>query len=104
PAHLIPIWDEDGVTVRVLIGNAFGLNSPVNTYSETLYLDVLAISGAVLNLPPMSGECAIYSVDRGLMVDGSGVEPGMLAILSRSATTKMSCPDGARFVVIGGEP
>lgn len=104
PAHAIPTWQGDGVTARVLIGSIFGLNSPVSTYSETLYLDILATPDAIFNLPPMNGECAIYGVDKPLTVDGLDVEPGMLVILSRSATTQVSCPDGARYVVIGGEP
>jgi len=104
PAHLIPTCDRDGVSARVLIGSAFGLHSPVSTYSETLYLDILAGSGAILSLPPTSGECAIYGVDKPLIVDGLGIESGTLAILSASATAQVSCPDGAHYVVIGGEP
>lgn len=104
PAHLIPTLDKDGVTARVLIGTAFGLHSPVSTYSETLYVDILASPGAILSLPPMNGEWAIYSVDKRLIVDGLGIEPGTLAILSGDATTKLSCPDGAHCVLIGGEP
>jgi redox-sensitive bicupin YhaK (pirin superfamily) len=104
PAHLIPTWNADGVTVRVLIGKAYGLHSPVATYSETLYLDILASPGAILSLPPMVGECAIYTVDKSLIVDGVGVESGMLAILSDSAPTRLFSPEGAHFVLIGGEP
>ena len=104
PTHLIPTWNSDGVSARVLIGTAFGLRSPVSTYSETLYLDILASPGAILSLPPMNGECAIYSVDKRLIVNGLGVESGTLAILPDSAATKLSCPDGARYVVIGGAP
>jgi hypothetical protein len=104
PAHLIPTWDADGVTARVLIGAAFGLHSPVSTYSETLYLDILASPGAILSLPPTDGERAIYSLDKRVLVDGFGIESCTLAILSGGATTKLSCPDGAHCVVIGGEP
>jgi redox-sensitive bicupin YhaK (pirin superfamily) len=104
PANLLPTWNGDGVTARVLIGTAFGLHSPVSTYSETLYLDILASPGTTLSLPPTNGERAIYSVDRRLLVDGLGIESHTLAILSGSATTKLSCPDGAHYVVIGGEP
>ena len=104
PANLIPTWHGDGVSARVLIGRAFGLNSPVATYSETLYLDILASPGATLTLPPMNGECAIYSVDNRVIIDGLSVESGTLAIVSASVPTKLSCPDGAHFIVIGGEP
>jgi hypothetical protein len=104
PAHLIPTRNAGGVTVRVLIGTAFGLHSPVSTYSETLYLDILASPGAILSLPPTNGEHAIYSLDKRVLVDGLGIESGTLAMLSGSETTKLSCPDGAHYVVVGGEP
>ncbi len=51
PATAIPEWSAPGVRVRVLVGDAFGLRSPVTTYSETLYLDVFAETGATLVLP-----------------------------------------------------
>lgn len=104
PAHLIPTGAEQGVTVRVLIGSAFGLHSPVSTHSETVYLDIFATAGSTFALPPASGECAIYSVDKSLVIDGLNVVPGVLAVLSRNATTRISCAEDARFVVIGGEP
>ena len=104
PAHLIPTWDQDGVSARVLIGSAFGLLSPVSTHSETLYLDILASPGAILSLPPISGECAIYSVDKPMIVDGVGIESGTLALLTAGATTTLFFPDGAHCIVIGGEP
>ena len=45
PAAAIPEWSAPGIRVRVLVGEAFGLRSPVATYSETLYLDVVAEPG-----------------------------------------------------------
>ncbi len=104
PADAIPTWHGDGATARILIGSAFGLHSPVATYSETLYLDMLANPGATISHPPPTGEWAIYGVEKPLIVDGLGIEPGMLVLLSPSATTEVSCPDGARYIVIGGQP
>jgi len=107
PATAIPEWSAPGIRVRVLVGNAFGLRSPVATYSETLYLDVVAEPGGklVLPLPENAGtELAIYSVDESLQVDGDAVPAFSMAVLIPGTGATIEAPRGARYVVIGGEP
>jgi redox-sensitive bicupin YhaK (pirin superfamily) len=104
PARDIPTWEEGGLTVRVLIGQAFGLTSPVSTYAETLYMDVCASRGRTLELAPTQDELGIYSVDNVLTIDDVQVEPGTLAVLVSDAPANVTAPNGARYVVIGGDP
>jgi redox-sensitive bicupin YhaK (pirin superfamily) len=105
PAERIPIWQEGGVTARVLIGSAFELRSPVRTLAETLYLDIRVDPGCAMTLALASApaERAIYSVDNAVIVDGVPVESGTMAVLASDPAT-IAAPKGARFVVIGGEP
>ena len=105
-AAAIPALVRDGSTVRVLIGNAFGTASPVETFGPTLYLDVAMSNGASLKLPSPSAtfERAIYSVDQPLVVDGTDVLPFTLAVLAPGATVRIHAPAEARCAVIGGEP
>ena len=107
PATAIPEWSAPGIRVRVLVGNAFGLRSPVATYSETLYLDVVAEPAGKLILPPSENagtELAIYSVDESLQVDGDAVPAFSMAVLIPGTGATIEAPRGARYVVIGGEP
>ena len=46
PATSLPERQIDGCTVRVIMGSAYGLQSPVLTYSPTLYLEAALPSGA----------------------------------------------------------
>jgi redox-sensitive bicupin YhaK (pirin superfamily) len=103
PSLNIPTWEEDGLAIRVLIGQDFGLRSPVSTYTETLFLDIRAIPGSTLELRPELGERALYSVHSGLTVDGAHIEPGTMAVLAPTSSAMVEVPNGARFVVIGGE-
>jgi redox-sensitive bicupin YhaK (pirin superfamily) len=100
----IPNLTLEGASVRVLIGSAFGMISPVTTFQETLYLDVTARRGSVIDLEPKDLERAVYSVDNDIVVDGITVERGNLAILVAGAATRITAPSGARYVVIGGAP
>jgi redox-sensitive bicupin YhaK (pirin superfamily) len=107
PATAIPEWSAPGVRARVLVGNAFGLRSPVVTYCQTLYLDVVAETGGTLALPPPEDadfELAIYSVGEPLQADGEAVPAFSMAVLGQGAGATIEAPHGARYVVIGGEP
>jgi redox-sensitive bicupin YhaK (pirin superfamily) len=107
PATAIPEWSAPGIRVRVLVGNAFGLRSPVTTFCATLYLDVDAQAGGTLVLPPPEDagfEQAIYSVGEPLQVDGDAVPAFSMAMLAPGTGATIEAPRGARYVVIGGEP
>ena len=106
PAEDIPTVVQPGVTVRVLIGKAFGKQSPVATFAPTLYLDVAISPGAELVLPIHGSafERAIYSVDNPLMVDGEPVPAFTLAVLKPGEDANIFATRGARCAIIGGEP
>ena len=106
PAEEIPTVTQAGATIRVLIGKAFGKQSPVATFAPTLYLDAAIAPGAEL-VSPIHGsafERAIYSVDNPLMVDGEPVPAFTLAVLKPGEDASIFATRGARCAIIGGEP
>jgi redox-sensitive bicupin YhaK (pirin superfamily) len=108
PAAAIPASPQPGIVARVLVGKAFGLESPVRTFAETLYVDIAAEAGRSFVVPRgESGsncERALYSVDHPVVVDGAEVPAFTLAVLAPGAESTVVAPRGARYVVIGGEP
>ncbi|MFO1325556.1 MAG: pirin family protein [Burkholderiales bacterium] len=104
PAAAIPAWKEGGLSLRLMIGDAFGRRSPVATYAPTLYLDVDAAPGATFVLPPLADERAVYGVDRRLTIDGVDVPPFTLAVIPQGETVTIAAPEVGRYVVIGGAP
>ncbi|HEX7156985.1 MAG TPA: pirin family protein [Burkholderiaceae bacterium] len=102
-ADRIPACSDRGLKIRVLIGRAFGFESPVLTSSPTLYLDVEAEAGAVLDLGTEAAERAIYPVDGALQIDGAPVAAGTLAVLA-AGTAAVRAQSPSRFVVLGGAP
>ena len=94
----LPVFTALGVRVRVLIGEACGLVSPVRTFAPTLYLDVALEPGASF-VVPHAEELAVYAVDQGVIIGGEELPPFTLATIQPGPVT---APDGARFVVIGG--
>ena len=104
PAEAIPSVEVHGVPVRVLVGEAFGVRSPVATFSQTVYLDLALPAGARFELPALAPELAVYAVDGGVTLDGVPVEQFTMAMLPDGAGATLETQGAVRVVVIGGEP
>ena len=104
PAAAIPSVEQTGTQVRVLIGEAFGVRSPVATLSPTLYLDIALAAGAKLRLPAAASERAVYPVDGDIEIDGQSVPAGTLAVLEPGSEPTLCAAAGARIAVVGGAP
>jgi len=102
PAADIPSFQVDGAHVRVLIGSAFGKASPVKTYGQTLYLDVMLQDGQQIGLAGLPEEAAIYPVSGELEVDGIALAPHTMALLDTRTSQRVQARGNAQFVVIGG--
>jgi len=99
----IPEVDEQGVRVRVLIGEAFGARSPVTTFAPTIYLDVALPAGASFTLPALAQELAVYLVDAGADIDGTVVDAHTMTLLPAGQGATVSVRHATRLMVIGGD-
>jgi len=104
PADAIPSGLVQGVPLRVLIGSAFGLSSPVPTVSPTLYIDMALPAGGTLVVPNAAKERALYSIDNGFTLDGEPVPAGVMVVLPEGMEPTLQAEQGARVMLIGGEP
>lgn len=104
PAESLPAFAVDGVSLRLLIGAAFGLISPVIAYSSTFQADVELVAGATLELPPDYPERGVYLAGGRLRVAGTPLEPGHLAVLTSGRPVRLEAETAARLMVFGGEP
>ena len=103
-ADAIPEVDEQGVRVRVLIGEAFGARSPVQTFAPTIYLDIALPAGGRFVLPALAPELAIYLVDGDAAIDGIPVEAHTMALLPDGQGATLTATEPVRLMVVGGEP
>lgn len=107
-ADQIPVWFGNGVKVRVLVGELHQYRSPVKTCAKTLYLDVEAAERSTFILPARMDSTVVehgcYSTDNAIEIDGVELPPFTLAALETGKDTLIRAPQGARYVVIGGEP
>ena len=102
PADAIPEIKLSGVRIRLLIGEAFGLSSPVRTFTDTLYAEYHLPVGASAAIPQDVQELAIYAVDSTLRVDNEILQPGRLAVLT-AGNHQIHAESATRAVLIGGQ-
>ena len=102
PAGDIPQTQIGAAEVRVLVGSAFGLASPVRTASPTVYLDLQLAPGATLELPALADEAALYGIDNDYEVDAAPVPAFSMALLPAAGTVRLHAPRGARIALVGG--
>ena len=104
PAGAIPERKVDDAHVRVLVGQAFGLASPVPALSRTLYLDVRLPAGGRMQLPALERELAIYPVDGDVRVDDAVLPQRQMAVLGAGEPVSLVAVGDVRLVVVGGDP
>ena len=102
PASSLPELSTDGCTVRVIMGNAYGLQSPVLTYSPTLYFEATLQASATLAVLDEAAERGVYVVSGHVEIGGADFAEGTLAVLRRGTTVPLAAKSDARVIVLGG--
>ncbi|HEY0887192.1 MAG TPA: pirin family protein [Ramlibacter sp.] len=103
PASAIPRVADGDARLRVLVGEALGVRSPVPATSATVYLDVALPAGGRWPLPVLAEELAVYLVEGDLALDGEVLAPRTMVVLQPQPAAFEAASD-ARLVVIGGAP
>jgi redox-sensitive bicupin YhaK (pirin superfamily) len=102
-ADAIPQLQLDRAVVRVLVGEAFGVRSPVRTVVHTVYLDLMLPAGARMELPVLAAELAVYPITGDMLVDGDPLPARTMVVLPSQGVLLEAVAD-TRLVVIGGAP
>jgi hypothetical protein len=100
----IPADEREQAQVRVLVGRAWGMESPVTAVSETLYVDISLPAGGRLEIPALAAERALYAVEGAYRLEGKRMEPYAMAVLPPGDTVRVETETPARLMLLGGEP
>jgi redox-sensitive bicupin YhaK (pirin superfamily) len=98
----IPGTTIDGVPVRVMMGAAYGLQSPVKTFADTLYIEAALRQGLSLTLPKAE-QRGLYVAAGQVTVQGQTLDAYHMAVLSSGDVAITATTDDTRIAVIGGE-
>lgn len=97
----LPHFMHDGVVIRLIAGEAYGLTSPLKTYSPMFYVDVLAKQGKEVERPNPHQECLVYVLSGEIELGEELVTAGQVRLLEDERG--FTAHENARVVMLGGD-
>ncbi len=108
PERIPAVRPQDGVEVKVIAGDLFGVTGPVaGIATEPVYLDIAVQPGAQLEVPLPEGHSAFAYVFDGddAQVAGDVLRRSELAVLSKGGSVRIGGRDKAAHVLlVAGRP
>jgi redox-sensitive bicupin YhaK (pirin superfamily) len=101
-ASELPGFEQDGVAIRVIMGEVFGHKSPVTQYAPTLYLECNFPAATKLGLPNNYDEIAAYVVSGEVRIGESCVTEGRMAVAPAGETLHLQATKDSQVMIIGG--
>ncbi len=98
----LPVFDAEGVSGRLIIGDFHGHRSPVRPTSETLYADIRLAPGARVKIPADAEERAIYTLEGEVAISGDVFPAQRLLVFKPGDEIVVSSSLGAHFMLFGG--
>jgi len=99
----LPEREESGVTLRLIAGTAFGLTSPVKTFSPIFYADARFAPGGALHYSAEHEERAFLVIEGEIQTGDVEVHgPGAMLTLEAGEEVTLYADGPARVMLLGG--
>ncbi|MCG2611656.1 pirin family protein [Flavobacterium sp. SM15] len=101
----LPHWQQDGVSIKLIAGEAFGRKSPVPVYSPLYFLEIKSKQRQKVKIgDDLFGESALYILE-GSITDGTNTfEPKQILIAKDSKLCEFEMAENTTVYIFGGEP
>ncbi|MCZ8186662.1 MAG: pirin family protein [Beijerinckiaceae bacterium] len=99
----LPRITGEGKRVRLIMGAAYGEESPVQFPHPSLYAEAILAPGAILPLDDDYPERAIYIVSGEIDIAGDVFRPGQLLVFKPGDRISILALGHARLMIIGGD-
>ena len=104
PAATLPALDLPGARLRVLAGRAYGEESPVGVFADTLYVAIDLAPGASVPLDATHRERALYVLAGEATLDGTAIPAQHLLVLDPGVAHVLEARTDVIAMLLGGEP
>lgn len=100
----LPIFTEKGIWMRLIAGDAYGLNNEVKVHSPLFYIHVVLDAGAKFGLPKEHSERAIYIAKGSIEVNGTSYSAGQMLVFIKGVDPIIYAKEHSTLMMLGGEP
>ncbi|WP_395344355.1 pirin family protein [Ningiella sp. W23] len=98
----LPTLTHEGVMMRLVVGEAYGMSAPVKTYSPMFYLDIAACADSEITVPNLEQETAVYIISGEIELGGQHFGKGDF-VLFEQGDEGFTFTQAGRVVMLGGE-
>lgn len=102
PATSLPTLEINGVTVRVMMGSAYGQQSPVDSPLEALCVEADLQAGQTLVLPD-AVERALYVASGAVEIQNTKLSAHGMAVLDETTEITVEAREISRIALVGGQ-
>lgn len=100
----LPIFTDKGIWMRLIAGQAYGLNNQVKTHSPLFYLHVNLDYLGKINLPTGYPERAIYITKGKIEIDHQMYHVGQMIVFNKNENPTIVAQEPTTLLLLGGEP
>jgi redox-sensitive bicupin YhaK (pirin superfamily) len=100
----LPVYTDKGIWMRLIAGNAYGLNNDVKTHSPLFYLHAVLEEGTRFGLPKEHSERGIYIAKGSIEVNGQTYRSGQMMVFTRGVDPILIAKEHSTLMLLGGEP
>ncbi|MEM9085044.1 MAG: pirin family protein [Pseudomonadota bacterium] len=101
-ADTLPRLETEGARASVLIGSAWGLSAPIQTYGDAVFVDIECARSSSINLPKEVDELAIYLLEGQASINDVPIEEHALAVAQGEEPLTLFSEGGCRAIILGG--
>lgn len=104
-ANEIPQWDQDGISMKLIAGEAFGKKSKVPVHSPLYFIEVKSKEVQTVDIgKDLFGESAIYILEGSIRSEEHTFGTKQLLIAKNSSLCSFEIAANTTLYIFGGEP
>jgi redox-sensitive bicupin YhaK (pirin superfamily) len=101
----IPAWEENGVSYKLIAGEAFGKKSPVPVYSPLYFIEIKSETTQKINIGShLFGESGLYILEGSIKSGEHTYDPKQILITNDSTLCEFEITANSTIYIFGGLP
>lgn len=101
----IPHWEQDGLSIKLIAGEAFGRKSPVPVYSPLYFLEIKSDTKQKVTIgDELYGESALYILEGSISDGTNNFGPKQILIAKDTKLCEFEMEANTTVYIFGGEP
>lgn len=100
----LPVYNDKGLWMRLIAGDAYGLRNDVKTHSPLFYLHANLEENTRFGLPKEHSERGIYIAKGSIEINGVRYGEGQMLVFTRGVDPVIIAREKSTLMLLGGEP